>query len=156
MNTQKITQKTATNGLLQVAGMVLGFMLGGAVSAAVPAESRTISRAGLAIGGVAGATMIKGNDAQALILKAAGLGVSAREVYGLATDYLKKNTTVSADPTLLEKLKLGAIGLACPCDGSYGASARMPSLAMPMLETSYNEFDGSYEVQTSNNNSLFR
>jgi hypothetical protein len=131
-------------------------MLGGSVSAAVPTESRTIARAGLAIGGVAGATILKGDDAQSLLLKAAGLGMSAREVYGLATDYLKKNTTVSADPSFLEKLKYGAIGLACPCDGTYGPSATMPALNMPLLNTSYNEEGQYYEVPSSSTQNLFR
>ena len=91
-------------------------MLGGAVSAVAPAEHRTVARIAVAGGGALAHTAIKDDDGLGSFVKAAGLGASAREVYGLATDQLKKDVVVDPEADMTKKAYYGAIGLACPCN----------------------------------------
>tara|TARA_R110000751_G_scaffold40862_1_gene96415 strand:+ start:397 stop:885 length:489 start_codon:yes stop_codon:yes gene_type:complete len=115
MKTQKLTQKNGTKTLITIVGLVSGFMLGGAVSAAVPTEHRTVARVAVAGGGALANASIKDDDGLGSFVKAAGLGASAREVYGLATDQLKKDVVVDPEADTLKRAYYGSIGLACPC-----------------------------------------
>ncbi len=120
MKTQKVTQERVKDTAIKVLGLVGGFMLGGAFSAVVPSESRTIARIGIAGGGAIAHTTVKDDGGLGTILKYAGMGAGAREVYGLVTDQLQKNADpIGADANVMERAYYGAIGLACPCDDDF-------------------------------------
>lgn len=145
MKTQKLNQKSVTSSGVAVVALVAGFMAGGAISAAVPSESRDIARYAIAGAGVAGGALVKDTDTVSKAVKFAALGAGAREVYGLVTDQLKKTVTVKADATMIEKAGYGAIGLACPCD--YSSAAQINGLGNAMIiDTVYDERANSYNA----------
>lgn len=145
IKTQKLNQKQVTDSVVTAVGLVGGFMLGGGISAVVPDKSREVARVAIAGAGILGGTLLKGGDPLNDLLKYASLGASAREIYGLATDALKKNTTVNPNAKILEKAYYGAIGLACACSDNYGGGAYVPALGNPLIiDTVYDEESGVY------------
>ena len=148
MKTQKLSQSSVTKAATMAVGLVAGFMVSGAVSAAIPQEQRTIGRYAIAGGGVAGAAMIKGEDTVSDLARAAAAGAAAREIYGIATDALKANVTVNPDANIAERAYYGAIGLACP-------DYTLPALNMPVVEAVYDDVQGVYE-QPEPTGSFFR
>ena len=152
MKTQKVTQKAVIGTVTKAVGLLVGFMASGAVSAAAdnPAQpmQRTIARVAIAGAGGYGAAAVKDDGGLGTIAKYAGLGVLAREGYGLATDALKKNYSLPADANIAQRAYAGAIGLACAGD-SYDnyTRATMPSLNMPqIIETVYDEGSQSFQA----------
>lgn len=147
MKTQKLSQSSVTKAATMAVGLVAGFMVSGAVSAAIPEAQRTVGRYALAVGGVVGTAVIKEGDTVSDLVKSVAAGAAAREIYGIATDVLKQNTVVKPDANVAEKMLYGAIGLACA--DSYSYATQMPALSMPVIDTVYNDNAGSYEPETS-------
>ena len=92
-------------------------------------------------------------DTTTTALKMLSAGAAARASYMLVTDELKNQVTVKADATMVDKAMYGAIGLACPCDGSrdYALNAPLdyPTLNVNTVDTVYNEAEQNYQVDKS-------
>lgn len=154
MKTNKLNKKTTIEGVITVAALMAGFMASGAIDAVVPADKRTIARVGTAGAGVAGVALLPSTDNVGLALKMASAGAATRAGYMLVTDELKNQITVKADATAIDKAMYGAVGLACPCDGSYDMALRAP-IEYPTLnvsqtlDTAWDQASDSYSVSKS-------
>jgi len=153
MKTRKLNKKTGIESLVIVGSLMAGFMVSGAVDAVVPTDKRTIARVGTAGAGAAGAALLPSTDTTTTALKMLSAGAAARASYMLVTDELKNQVTVKADAGTLDKAMYGAIGLACPCDGSVDMALRAPldypTLNVQTVDTVYNEAEQNYQVDKS-------
>lgn len=150
MKTRKLNKKTGIESLLTVGCLVAGFMASGAIDAAVPTDKQTIARVGTAGAGAAGAALLPSTDNTTLALKMVSAGAAARASYMLVTEQLKNQVTVKADAGTLDKAMYGAIGLACPCDGSrdfaLNAPLDYPELNVQTVDTVWNDQEQNYQV----------
>ncbi|MFD2827182.1 hypothetical protein ACFSYG_11930 [Leeuwenhoekiella polynyae] len=150
MKTRKLNKKTGVESLVIVGSLMVGFMASGAIDAAVPTDKRTIARVGTAGAGAAGAALLPSTDTTTTALKMLSAGAAARASYMLVTDELKNQVTVKADATTLDKAMYGAIGLACPCDGSrdfaLNAPLDYPELNVQTLDTTWSDAEQNYQV----------
>jgi|GEM_PF-6274919 len=147
MKTKKLTQKGLMQTAVKATGLVLGFLVGGAISAAVPQQARTVTRIGVAGGGLYAHTVIEDDNGVGSLVKYAAGGAAVREAYGLVTDQLQKVVNApTAESSVVDRAIAGAVGLACPSESDYFTNDQSflntgGSLNRPMAYTSFEDVD---------------
>src|SRR5690606_19534962 len=79
MKFQKFNGNKAASALGQTAGVIGGAMLSSGVAGALPVKNKTIAKAAIAIGGIALATFVGGDDAAAKAVRSIGVGMAVQQ-----------------------------------------------------------------------------
>lgn len=117
LKTQKLNQKTVTDGAVKAVSVVTGMMAGGSIQNVMPENLRNSSDAILAVAGGAGAVLVKDNSTTGTVVKYASLGVAARSLYAVISSQFQKAVPAleeGQEVTIVDKLVRGAVGLSSP------------------------------------------
>lgn len=146
----KITSAKVSQNALSLGGAVGGGALSGGLMTLVPAEQKTLARAGVTGLSLLGAASLNPKTSAETLVQFALIGMAIRQSSELIKEFANKEIQVTPESTTSEKFVAGMAGLACPCEDTT-----MPALASPIIDFAalnpvkqpvLNEFNQTEEV----------
>ncbi|MGB7841157.1 MAG: hypothetical protein WBL21_00090 [Salinimicrobium sp.] len=133
----KITSKNVSQNAVTLAGALAGGAVSGGIVTMVPAQQKLYARAGITAAGLLGAAAVKGTGSGDQLVKFLLAGMAIRQGAEMIKEFAQKQMApVDESTTVANKFVAGMVGLACPCENSYGALNAAPVINFDALPAS--------------------